>query len=1610
MELTFSLNLTSFLLSIILLVACKQRATSYKFMKVRLKILLGLLLILLPTASCNRPPRFLIDGPPEIVLRLKEGSDTPVDSLIYRVKGYDPDGDPLTFGVRPSVDSDLIRLEQKSKIEANIYLSKELDREVKNEYKFVLTLSDGRLGDYTITQSLLLLVEDVNDNEPIFKPFTSAVEVSENSAPGVIVTVEATDRDEGAYGQVVYFLEELEGDNEVFTISTTYGKGIIRLVGSLDYERKSLYQLRILAKDRAIQGRVNTGTAALLVKVKDVEDQLPEFILVSSVTRIAEDAPVGTEVTAVKAIDGDRGVNNRIQYSIVENDGSPFSIDRQTGAIVTTAKLDREDTRNRMRAAYILEIVATEVCDVEPAPLVKTELTILITDVNDESPTFKSHKYELEINENAQQNTPVTFLSIGLNFVFDYDQGKNGTFDLYLEPGGGAFEISPSRAVNEATFILRVANPSLLDYEKNKTMNFKIHAREITDEGRHNVADIVVYIRDQNDNFPEYEKAQYECYLPENSVIGVILTQVQAVDIDSGRFGTEGIRYTHISGSMADLLSLHPVTGAITLKIQGDEALDRELIQKHYLTVEARDDFGKGNLKTVQVIVFILDSNDNFPVFLQNSYEARLMENKMSFETPLIIHAKDADQNGTRNSEVRYEIIEGQFKENFTIDYVNGELKPKTYIDFELLDSGIFNIRPIHLTVQASDLGTPSLSSKVSVIVYVQDVNDHPPQFTNLFYSRSIPEDLPGGSSVLSLNAIDMDGSSPNNFIVYRIQSGASDKFVISPDKGIISIATGATLDPDLTESKITEYALTVVALDGGIGEQQLRSYCKVNIAIIDKNNKVPYFLEPGTISIRENSPVGTYAYRLIAYDLDRNPMLRFYMDGNNSEARSEDGLLVKLSEYDYLAAFSLNSTDGLIRVVKLLDREKIETVRLGFIVEDVASESGKQTSSATLVIRIEDENDNSPRFQKSFYKRSVAENSPIGSPVLNVFANDIDKNKTIRYTLEGPKEITRLLHLDTESGEIVIANKIDYEIFQWLNVTVRATDSGYPSRSSLTELIIRVIDENDNNPYFSSDATNFTVYENSPIGFKIASLQAQDADTGSFGKITYLIDRMSSNGKFSIDPESGDLLVADYLDREAKQMYMLVIEAWDNYQFGYLSGESRNAFKQIFVSILDENDNTPVMTVPEGCAQVTEFHNIREPLMEIKATDIDDSETGNAQIEFEIVETIGTNIFYLKQIASGKAEIYSNQSLNNLYGNYSLLITARDKGVPSNAVSEKVDICVLDFNDHAPNFIFPSNDSIIHVPENATVGTSIIQVKAIDSDIGPNAAVMYRFKPDPVGGYRSFSIDEYSGVITLKLLLDRERQKKYELRVEAYDQGIPTPLSADLDLSIHVKNVNDYEPKFLIEEITVNFTEHSKPGMEYKKLPDTIDRDEVDYFDDTPTLVCYFIVHGNEEGHFQLDKRSHILTVVRELDREKKSNHTLIVKASENCINTPENLALSQPRAIAVKSSENDVYQIASQTHFVSVQNFETNQTVKNVQQMQLNEYHSSKAVAEKYSSDFFYQRESTLVRVLIYVQDINDNPPVFTQKIFTGGVTTSTTFGTQFMKLTVNHLLPMT
>ncbi|KAK4293966.1 hypothetical protein Pmani_033374 [Petrolisthes manimaculis] len=670
-------------------------------------------------------------------------------SKITTLRGQDPDGDALTFGVRGTEGQDLLRIEQNGANEANVFLRTPLDREVKDEYTVVLTLTDNKLGEgQFITQSMLLLVEDINDNEPIFKPYESSLVVDENAPPQVLATLLATDRDEGPFGQVIYRLDgDLESDVEKFTVSTQDGKGVLRLVGDLDYERKSLYQLRVLAVDRAISGRVNTGTAALVVRVRDVEDQPPQFIQAPPVTRIPEDIPVNSGVLEVKAVDGDRGVNNRITYSILEGDKGLFQLDPTSGVLYVKKPLDRESPLSN-NGAFIIKIQAEEESlVVSPPPTRTTEVTVLLEDVNDETPTFKAAHYVAEIAEGAQFNSPVNLIGDAIPEVYDHDQGNNGTFRMFLEGDGGMFDVTPPEGVNFASFLLRVRNPALLDYEKIKVVNFTVVAREtVSERAKSSSAMVTVHIRDTNDNFPIFSEQQYQVLIPEDAAVGAEVAVVQARDPDSGDYGTQGIRYTDLRGSLADKLELDPETGVITLKEAG--ALDREALAEHYLTVEARDHLGQGNRNTVVVKVVVEDVNDHPPVFQQRNYEARIMENSDTFPEPFVLTARDDDLNGTMNHEVRYTILSGDPKKNFTIRPLTGQILPTAPLDFEAIDQE-GDIRYFNLTIKAFDLGEPPLSSEVSAVVFVADVNDNAPQFDRPLYRKAIPEDTPPGTSVI---------------------------------------------------------------------------------------------------------------------------------------------------------------------------------------------------------------------------------------------------------------------------------------------------------------------------------------------------------------------------------------------------------------------------------------------------------------------------------------------------------------------------------------------------------------------------------------------------------------------------------------------------------------------------------------------------------------------------------------------------------------------------------------------------------------------------------------------------------------------------------------------
>ena len=116
----------------------------------------------------------------------------------------------------------------------------------------------------------------------------------------------------------------------------------------------------------------------------------------------------------------------------------------------------------------------------------------------------------------------------------------------------------------------------------------------------------------------------------------------------------------------------------------------------------------------------------------------------------------------------------------------------------------------------------------------------------------------------IKVQAYDNDGSSPYNTVVYRINEGAKDKFVIDPNTGVVSTSLGASLDPDLSQPRGDLYRLEVVAIDGGLGSAQQTSSVTVTVRVRDVNNKAPILADPGTVHIKENTQVGFYGFIIL--------------------------------------------------------------------------------------------------------------------------------------------------------------------------------------------------------------------------------------------------------------------------------------------------------------------------------------------------------------------------------------------------------------------------------------------------------------------------------------------------------------------------------------------------------------------------------------------------------------------------------------------------------------------------------------------------------------------------------------------------------------------------
>ncbi|XP_059862861.1 protocadherin beta-18-like [Delphinus delphis] len=408
---------------------------------------------------------------------------------------------------------------------AELLLDQPLDREKEPELRLTLTALDGGSPPRSATALVRVLVSDINDNAPEFERSVYEVLVPENSPlDSLVVKVSATDLDAGLNGELSYSFSHVSRDiRKTFEIHPISGE--VRLKALLDFELIKSYTINI----QAIDGGGLSGKSAILVSVVDVNDNPPEIVITSLSSPIPENSSPDMVVAVFSLRDQDSGDNGRMVCSIQDN--LPFLLKptfKNFYTLVTESPLDREK-----RAEYNITITVTDM----GTPKLKTDhnITVLVSDVNDNAPAFNQTSYTLSVRENNSRA-----LHIGSVRATDRDAGANAqvTYSL-LPPLDAHVPLASLVSINPDNGHLFALKS--LDYEALRAFEFRVGAADRGSPALSSQALVRVLVADDNDNAPfvlyPLQNASAPCteLVPRAAEAGYLVTKVVAVDGDSGQ-------------------------------------------------------------------------------------------------------------------------------------------------------------------------------------------------------------------------------------------------------------------------------------------------------------------------------------------------------------------------------------------------------------------------------------------------------------------------------------------------------------------------------------------------------------------------------------------------------------------------------------------------------------------------------------------------------------------------------------------------------------------------------------------------------------------------------------------------------------------------------------------------------------------------------------------------------------------------------------------------------------------------------------------------------------------------------------------------------------------
>ncbi|CAO2593822.1 Protocadherin gamma-A8 [Lemmus lemmus] len=588
-----------------------------------------------------------------------------------------------------------------------------------------------------------------------------------------------------------------------------------------------------------------------------------------------------------------------------------FSLNPRSGSLVTAGRIDREELCAQSAPCLVNINILVEA----KGKLFGVEIDI--TDINDNNPKFHVEDLEVKINEIAAPGARYPLPEaidpdVGLNSLQSYQLSPNQHFSLHLQTG------------NDGTINPELVLERTLDREEEPIHHLVLTASDGGDPRRSSTALIQITVLDTNDNAPVFDQPVYRVKVLENVTPGTLLLTVRASDPDEGANGKVTYKFRKINEKQSLLFHLHENTGEITVA----KTLDYEECSLYEMEIQA-EDVG-ALLGRSKVVIMVEDVNDNRPEVTITSLFNPVLENSLpgTVIAFLNVHDRDSGKNGQIVCSTHENL---PFKLEKSIDNYY-RLVTWKYLDREKVS--VYNI-----TVIASDLGAPPLSTETYIALIVADTNDNPPRFPHTSYTAYIPENNLRGASIFSLTAQDPD-SQENAQVTYSlsehtIQGAPLASYIsINSDTGVLYALQSFDFE------KIQDLQFLVIASDSG--SPPLSSNVSLHLFVLDQNDNAPEILYPGLptdgstgveLAPRSAEP-GYLVTKVVAVDRDsgQNAWLSYRL-----LKASEPGL------------FSVGLHTGEVRTARvLLDRDALKQ-NLVMAVQD----HGQPPLSATVTLTV---------------------------------------------------------------------------------------------------------------------------------------------------------------------------------------------------------------------------------------------------------------------------------------------------------------------------------------------------------------------------------------------------------------------------------------------------------------------------------------------------------------------------------------------------------------------------------------------------------------------------------------------------------------------------------